>query len=420
MKLRKLVLATSLVLATTSAYATDVKFSGFVNLVGQAVDRGDGTEYDFNDLTKVGVQADIKVNDRVSATFQAVNRQNEWTVSSGDADRETTMEYGFVAYKATDALTLRAGRLRSPFFLLSEYVEVGSVIPWNKAPTAVYYQLPNNAHDGIDLLYSGEFGETSYTTQLFYGNSGAGVHLKAGFGSVVNMKNMFGGNLTLTHGDWTARMSYGEADISFGLTPITMLGLGQAAQQASDGANQLFAGAQQASDAASALAQLDPAQSAQYAAQAEQLQAQGMEYAAQAAQVNFLLEELPKEAKTSITNIGVHGYLTDNISLMAEYVKIDSDHLVENDDEGFYVATTYDFQNGIRLTGTVSERQEYTLNSSAKDEISERMITVAYDYSDSILIKGELRRRKIDSFSNGALSGVNERDSLTVSLNYMF
>lgn len=425
MKKTNLAIATAVAMLSVGAQAAEVKMSGFVNAVMEANNvtekNGGDVDYDANDKTKVGIQADIKINDELSATFQVVNRQNAWTGGSDMDDRETTVEYGFLAYKASDETTVRAGRLRTPFFLLSEYVEVGAIVPWNTAPSSVYHQMPTNAFDGVDILYNGQFGDTSYTAQAFYGNSDSDVYLSAaGFGANVDMANMYGGNVTLTRGDWTARFAYGKGDISFGVSPLVEMGIAQNIDLLTDGAQQSFAGAEQALAASEQLAEIDPAQSQALALQAQQLMDQGTELATQAGALNFLATEMPEQQSMSIMNLGLQGYVTENLTVMGEYAKVTSDHKIEGDDDGYYVAATYDFFNGFTVTGTYSAREENRVNDTQVDDYTEQMVTVSYDLGNNMLVRGEYRRTDGEYRQMGVVTNDYTTDNVSLSLNYVF
>lgn len=400
MKLSRIALATLFATLSTSAFAADIKTSGFFN--GVMIVDEDGN-YDFGKRTSAGIQFDAQFNDKFSGTLQAVNRENAWNKTTG---RETTIEYGFLAYKASDNLTVRAGKLRLPFFMLSEYVEVGSVVPWNHAPEAVYKQLPTNAYEGIDVLYTGMTGDISYSIQAFTGSAEAPV-TAGSLNSNVKLDNAFGGNLTLGYGDWNVRLSYGQADASFKLNTVTKLGIQQ-------GISDLTAGAQQAADAALALAAIDPAQAAQYQAQANALSDQAGQYV-------WLVGAMENSEKMAILNIGVQGYITDQVSVMAEYVDVSSDHPIEGDDSGFYLSTTYELDNGIRLTGMYSEREENAINlSGAERRNSEQMsINAAYTFENGWTTKAELHNHKGQISDYGTTVDVDE-NTFTLSANYVF
>jgi len=441
MKLNKLTLATLIALSTSCVQASDLNISGFINGVVTADSDG---HLRLNDDTKAGIQIDTQINDKLSATFQVVNRQNAW---DGSDSRETTVEYGFLAYNASEDVTVRAGRLRMPFFMLSEYVEVGNVVPWIKAPLSVYHQIPTNAYDGLDLSYTGQSGDLSYSVTAFVGEAEANVYME-GLNPLVKMGNTFGGSVALDYSDWTMRFSYGQAELSFVLSPLTQMGLDASiadaqqqssfysglADQASAGALQYRDGAAQATAASEMLAGIDDAQSAVYAAQAAeylaladgyeaqalQAQAGADQYAAGAAQAAFISDGLKVESKVGIYNLGIQGYITDDLSVMGEYVYIDSEHPIENDDQGYYLAATYDFGNDFKFTGTYSHREEKTLGDALNEQTDTYLATVAYDMGDSVIIKAEYSYEEIVIVQNSSSEMVTDENLFSMSVNYVF
>lgn len=424
MKRTKLALATALAMISCASQAADVKLSGFVNAVMEVnnvgEDNGGTIDYDVINSTKVGMQADISINDKLSATFQVVNRQDQWA-NPETAERETTLEYGFLAYKTSEQTSLRLGRLRTPFFLMSEYLEVGAAVPWNKAPTSIYGQMPTNAFDGVDFLYVGEYGDLSYSSQVFMGQSDADVFLASVNSPVtVKMDSMYGGNVTLNYNDWMFRASYGHGDVSMTTDPVTMLSLNYTIEQLTAGSQMAFDGAQQAMDASAALAEIDPEQSAALALQAQELMTQGTQYAQQAGSLGFFVSELGSSYGAGITNLGLQGYITDNVLLMAEFSSINSENVMEGDDEGYYVALTYDFYNGYKVTGTFSDREQLRVNDTIKEEASEYILTVSKELPGNFLLRGEYRVTDKKSYENDVLGSDTSQDDFSISLNYIF
>ncbi|PCJ20440.1 MAG: hypothetical protein COB04_04065 [Gammaproteobacteria bacterium] len=116
-------------------------------------------EVNFSPEAVLGLQLEFKLNDKSKVVTQLVGR--------GKTDFDIVAEWGYFAYKVTPALTFRAGRLRIPLFLLSDYLEVGYAYPWVR-PSAEVYDLAElfSSQDGMDILYNFSVGSVDTQLQL--------------------------------------------------------------------------------------------------------------------------------------------------------------------------------------------------------------------------------------------------------------
>ena len=67
---------------------------------------------------------------------------------------KANLEWAYLAFHATDNLTFRAGRLRTPVFMYSETLDVGITYPWLRLPDEVYSQVQVSNYEGADALWS--------------------------------------------------------------------------------------------------------------------------------------------------------------------------------------------------------------------------------------------------------------------------
>ena len=129
-----------------------VKIDGFGTLAGVKNDNADVSFYGANDEVDwdtdsvLGLQIKVPLSDKLSLTGQVVAR--------GYEDYDTKMEWLFMTYGLSDNLDARAGRLRIPFFMYSDSLEVGYSYLWVRPPVDVYGQLGFTSFDGADALYS--------------------------------------------------------------------------------------------------------------------------------------------------------------------------------------------------------------------------------------------------------------------------
>ncbi|MGS0696018.1 hypothetical protein [Shewanella sp. 0m-4] len=121
----------------------------------------DDTCYDCD--TIFGLQLDIDVFDGLSASGQVVKRtQDNWS--------DPELEWAYLSY-GFDDFELRAGRLRLPVFLVSEYYYVSQAYPWIRPPQEVYDSILGfTFYDGLSLAWNYDISdELLLTVSPYYG-----------------------------------------------------------------------------------------------------------------------------------------------------------------------------------------------------------------------------------------------------------
>ena len=190
----------------STVQGADVSWSGFISVgggltlddnesfladpsVGSAMYRDD---ISFKPDTILGLQVETEFRKRLKATGQLVGK--------GGDDFNVEFEWAYLAYQATDELTLNAGRKRIPLFLYSEFLDLGYAYHWIRPPYEVY-QIPQSSYNGLSCQYANMFGELSTEAQLFFGREEAEDPLLStviGETSLIDTKNLVGGNLVLS------------------------------------------------------------------------------------------------------------------------------------------------------------------------------------------------------------------------------
>ncbi|PTT87527.1 hypothetical protein DBR42_11445 [Pelomonas sp. HMWF004] len=136
--------------------------------------------------SKLGVQGVLKLNDMFSATAQVLSRQN------GKGNFNPDLEWGFVRAKLSPALSVRVGRMGTPYFMVSDFRNVGYANTWLRPPIDVYNQVSFSRHDGVDVTYQTSLGSSTLTLSALTGStSGEFARLDSDF------KRMVGFNATL-------------------------------------------------------------------------------------------------------------------------------------------------------------------------------------------------------------------------------
>lgn len=195
-------LAASFVL-TGQAFAADLSFSGFANVTGGYVLSGsptpgvypDGTKapftyqpnsanasqsyncpcfvgnyeyagvYEYQKFslspeTSFGLQTQIKIDPKLSATVQLVTR--------GADGYKANVDWAYASYELSPELTLQAGHKRLPIYNYSDYMYVGYAYPWVRPPQDLYgWQI--YSYDGINLQGRKSFGDLNITGNIWAG-----------------------------------------------------------------------------------------------------------------------------------------------------------------------------------------------------------------------------------------------------------
>lgn len=215
-------LAVALLMVSGSSLAADLSFNGFLSAGGGVVSEND-TEYlgftddmSFDTDGVFGLQANAKIDDKLSMTAQIVAR--------GLEDYDPKLEWAFAAYDFNEHFTARVGRLRAPFFLVSEYLEVGFAYPWIRPPQESYYFIPFSAVDGVDGTVKMPLGDWQLAAQAYFGTNKDKQFIKS-IGDEVDsdVKNLTGVVLSASNDVWTLRGSYHQAEVSLDLPGLNSL-----------------------------------------------------------------------------------------------------------------------------------------------------------------------------------------------------
>ncbi|PMH44944.1 hypothetical protein BCU68_11570 [Vibrio sp. 10N.286.49.B3] len=129
-----------------SATKTDNEVPVFTN-------RDISDEWCYDCDTTLGLQLDWQMTDHLRSSFQAVKRPQDH-FSSPD------LEWAYLAYDYKN-FTFRAGRLRLPMFLMSEYYYVSYAYPWLRPPQDIYDSLLGvTSFNGVSATWDGWIQDT--------------------------------------------------------------------------------------------------------------------------------------------------------------------------------------------------------------------------------------------------------------------
>lgn len=182
-KIRRLPLAAAAMVACMSAHAGytspdgNFSLSGFGTLSAVKTDTDDakfnnkgqgggaGKDFDMSPDSKIAVQGTYKFTPTVSATAQVMTKYD------ADGAYVPGFEWAFAKWQVTPGLSLRAGQMGAPFFMISDYRDVSYANLWVRTPVDVYGQVPFSNFVGADATYQMNLGSTALTTSLLVGNA---------------------------------------------------------------------------------------------------------------------------------------------------------------------------------------------------------------------------------------------------------
>lgn len=144
------------------------------------------------DLSLMALQGTFDVTEKSQAVLQLIGR--------GSDDWEPVVEWAYLSHRPTDALQLRAGKMRLPMFMYSDSLEVGYSQPWARPPQSVYGPITVKSYVGADATYTINLQNSSVTTQIFTGFTD-----EEGDTSQVKFRNTVGLTLSWTDYVWTLR-----------------------------------------------------------------------------------------------------------------------------------------------------------------------------------------------------------------------
>ncbi|WED21910.1 hypothetical protein L3Q72_00395 [Vibrio sp. JC009] len=154
--------------------------------------------------TLAGIQFDFEVNDKAEFTAQLV--------ANGRYDFEPTVEVAYVSYDF-DRFVARAGKMRTPLFMYSDYLDVGYALPAIRPSQEMYEHIIINSYTGGDLLIPFDIGDTHLQLQPFIGVSQ--VEARDTPIGKVDLNNTFGLTAHWYIDDLTLRASYVSTDCDY-------------------------------------------------------------------------------------------------------------------------------------------------------------------------------------------------------------
>lgn len=139
------------------ALSDDLRLSGFGTFsaaksdsVTPVIDKRDLTDtWCFDCDSTLGLQLDWRISDHFRSAIQILKRPQDHFSSP-------ELERAFIEY-SNQTITIKAGRLRTPLFIISEYYYVSNAYPWLRLPNEVYTSFRGLTHyEGLVVDWSYE------------------------------------------------------------------------------------------------------------------------------------------------------------------------------------------------------------------------------------------------------------------------
>ena len=187
----------------STAKDTQIKINGFMSagltyLDDETVTYDAGTvssDVNWRNSSRIGLQFDMPVNEKTSALVQLL--------ALGADDFQPYLPLAYISYRPTSQDELRVGRVRTPFFMLSEYLDVGYAYPWARPPVETYSAvLPINM-EGFSWNHKFVTDSWVHDFQFIFGDANVDIPGLSG-----HLDDMNGINVMSTHGDWLLRAGY--------------------------------------------------------------------------------------------------------------------------------------------------------------------------------------------------------------------
>lgn len=166
-------------------------------------------------LSRAGIQFSATTSEDTEVVVQLL--------SKGVDEFDTEAQWAYFSYAVTPSLKVRGGRLTIPFYMHSQYINVGYAYPWVVPPQEVYNTVPEDSFDGFDLLWDFSTGQVANTLNLLWGTTDVRSDL-ANQPTRFQVENLGVVNLSSSWHDLSLRLSYSGGEVSVNPLPSPLDG----------------------------------------------------------------------------------------------------------------------------------------------------------------------------------------------------
>lgn len=179
---------------------SDDSDAGFVRDLSQP--RGLTTHWSGKIDSVLGVQANYRFGERTEAVLQAVSR---YRYDNGFGPEIT---WAFLRHDFSPEWSLRAGRIGTEFFMLSDSRLVGYANLTVRPPVEFYGPLVFSYFDGLDLAATTQLSSGLLRGKLFAGHAAERAPVAPGLSWNLQGSRMFGGHVDYLSGPWQVRLGH--------------------------------------------------------------------------------------------------------------------------------------------------------------------------------------------------------------------
>lgn len=154
-------------LQSNAAEESKLQFSGFARIIAgyldtdQAEFKGYDDSISFEPASLLGLQADYQLFDNLSFTGQVVGRAYD--------DADSGIEWLYLTWQPLNSLKVKVGKLRTPFFSLSDFIDVGYSYHWINPPQQVYNAYLFPTFEGIDATWVYSTDNFDFSVEAYFG-----------------------------------------------------------------------------------------------------------------------------------------------------------------------------------------------------------------------------------------------------------
>ncbi len=199
--------------------AVEYDVSGFMSVGAGRINTADTKFEDYDnhisfDLdTVLAAQLDLRLTHKISVTTQVTSKGYR---GNGDTEYKPQFEWAYLTYQMNTAWKFRVGKMAVPYYMISDFIDVGMAYPWVRPPIDVYpyFVLPIATHEGIEFLYNKKFVAFNFVLQGIYGEFENSIMADT---LTYRMKGdpVKGFNVSFSNDIYTLRYSYLDLRLSF-------------------------------------------------------------------------------------------------------------------------------------------------------------------------------------------------------------
>lgn len=197
--------AAALVTSLPSSAQDNIQWSGFGTIAAGMTTSSDDALFgyddniDFNPDSLFALQAKADLSDKLSVTAQLMSR--------GSEDFDLGVEWAYLQYQISDSSSINVGKLRLPFYMYSDSLDVGYSYHWLRTPQSVYRVAFDN-YTGVSFQHNAFVGNFTFNTQIIAGNMEDDVWAGGDKDSAAELNNLIGFNTSAAYGNLTMRVAY--------------------------------------------------------------------------------------------------------------------------------------------------------------------------------------------------------------------